>query len=91
MKRPSNKRNERIDIRVSTEFKSLFTRAAEIASVNMSAFIIESARERAVRLIAENERIVLNKEARDVLLNALVNPPTPAEALQRAADKYAMR
>ena len=36
-------------------------------------------------------RIMLNNQARDLLLKALANPPQPAEALQQAAEKYAIR
>ena len=91
MKSPVTTREERIDVRVSAEFKSLFARAAEISGVNMSAFIIEAARERAMKLIEQYERVVLNNEARDALLKALANPPPPPDTLQRAADRYAMK
>ncbi len=81
-------KGERIDVRVNAEVKALFTRAAELSGTSLSAFILDAARERAVKLIEQNERIVLNNEARDVLLNALSNPPVPAKSLRRAADRY---
>ncbi len=81
-------RSERIDCRVTSDSKSLFARAAELCGVNLSAFMIESARERAIRLINEHERLVLGNTARDVFMNALQNPPTPNAALRAAADKY---
>jgi uncharacterized protein (DUF1778 family) len=88
MKTPSKTRNERVDFRISQDFKALFARAAELSGVNMSAFIIEAARERAVRLIEQHERLVLNNEARDVLLAALASPPAPADNLRRAVEKH---
>jgi uncharacterized protein (DUF1778 family) len=88
MKSESQTRSERVDFRVSAEFKALFSRAAEISGVNMSAFIIEAARERAVRLIEQHERMLLGNADRNVLLNALANPPAPAEPLKNAAAKY---
>lgn len=84
-------RDERIDCRVNSDSKSLFTRAAELCGVNLSAFMIESARERAIRLIEEHERLVLNNEARDVFMDALTNPPAPNAALRAAAEKYAVK
>ena len=88
MKTPAKTRDERVDFRISSEFKALFSRAAEIAGVNMSAFIIEAAHERAVKLIEQHERMVLNNEARDVFLKTLAHPPGPAANLRRAAEKY---
>lgn len=88
MKTPAKTRDERVDFRINSEFKALFSRAAELAGVNMSAFIIEAAHERAVKLIEQHERVVLHNEARDVFLNALTHPPGPADNLRRAAEKY---
>ena len=44
-------RDEKIDFRVTRESpKSLFTRAAELSGVSLTSFVIEAARERAMRL-----------------------------------------
>ncbi len=85
----AHSRDERIDCRVSSDSKSLFTRAAELCGVTLTSFMVESARERALRLIDEHERLVLNNEARDVFLNALSSPPAPNASLRSAAEKYA--
>lgn len=87
----ASKKDERIDVRVSSDSKSLFARAAELAGLSMTAFVIEAARDRAARLIAEHERLLLNNQARDVFMNALTNPPAPSDALRRAAQKYALK
>ena len=87
----SNSRNERIDCRVNSDSKSLFARAAELCGVTLSSFMIESARERAIRLIDEHERLVLNNDARDVFMDAIAKPPAPNAALRRAAKKYALK
>jgi len=84
-------RDERIDVRVNTESKSLFVRAAELSGQNLSTFIIEAVHERAIRTIEEHDRVILNNQARDIFLNALTNPPAPSDALRRAAKKYAMK
>lgn len=83
--------NERIDCRVSSNSKSLFVRAAKLAGTSLSSFVIEAARERAVRIIDEHERLVLNNEARDVFMSALANPPAPNAALRTAAKKYSVK
>jgi len=91
MKSQNPGRDERLDLRISADIKSLVARAADASGMTMSAFVIEAARERAAKLIEQQERIVLNNEARDLLLNALANPAQPATALTLAAEKYATR
>ncbi|MFQ5660097.1 MAG: DUF1778 domain-containing protein [Gammaproteobacteria bacterium] len=91
MKTISSVKDERIDIRVSAEFKTLFSRAAEISGVSLSAFITESARERAMGLIEQHERIVLNNSSRDMLLKAMSAQPAPGKALSRAAKRFAVK
>ena len=91
MKSESHTRDERLDLRISTDIKSLLAHAAKSSGMTMSAFIIEAARERAAKLIEQQERIILNNQARDLLLKALANPPQPAAALQQAAEKYSIR
>ena len=63
-------------------------RAAELSGKDLNAFIVEAIYKHAVQTIAEHERIVLNDQARAVLLNALATPPAPNDALRRAAEKY---
>lgn len=84
-------RDQRIDCRVSTDSKRLFARAAELSGSNLTTFVIEAARERAIRLIEEHERLVLNNESRNVFMSALANPPAPNAALRSAAEKYAVK
>ena len=84
-------RDERIDVRVNSESKSLFLRAAELSGQNLSAFIIEAVHERAIQTIEAYDRVILNNQSRQVFLDALANPPAPSEALRRAAEKYAMK
>ena len=88
MNNPMKQKDERIDFRVTKEAKALIARAAEISGVNMSAFIVEAARERAIRLIEAHERLVLGDAARDLFMATLTNPPSPSEKLQQAAQKY---
>ncbi len=91
MKSINSAEEQRIDISVSSEFKMLFSRAAEIAGVSLAAFITESARERAMALIEQHERIVLNNQARDMLLRAMKNQGSHGKALDNAANRYAVK
>ncbi len=90
--KPEHKgRTERIDLRVDAELKALFVRAAQLSGSNLSAFVIDTVRARAQRLVEEHERIVLSNRARDRFLDVLENPPAPNEALRRAARKHAAK
>lgn len=91
MKTISPAEDIRIDLRVSPEFKILFSRAAEIAGVSLSAFVTESARQRAMELVEQHERIVLNNQARDMLLKAMNSQQTHGKALSRAANRFAVK
>ncbi|OGT70372.1 MAG: hypothetical protein A3I78_01610 [Gammaproteobacteria bacterium RIFCSPLOWO2_02_FULL_56_15] len=91
MKNISSAKEERIELRVSSEFKTLFSRAAEISGVSLNAFVLESVRERAMNIIDQHERIVLNNQARDMLINAISNRSAPGKALRRAASRFAIR
>ncbi len=87
----SQSRDERIDFRVNAESKSLFLKAAELSGQNLSAFIVESVRKQAIRVLEEYDRVRLNNQARDTFLSALANPPAPSDALRRAVEKYAVK
>jgi len=87
----SQSRDERIDFRVNSESKSLFLKAAELSGQNLSAFIVESVRKQAVRVLEEYDRVRLNNQTRDIFLSALADPPAPSDALRRAAEKYAVK
>ena len=80
-----------IDLHVSPEFKILFSRAAEIAGVSLAAFITESARQRAMDLVEQHERIVLNNQARDMFLKVMANQPAHGKALSRAVNRFAVK
>lgn len=82
-------RGNRVDFRVSPETKDLLVRAATLRGSNLTAFVLESAQERAVELIEQYERLRLTDRDRDRLLEALEHRPAPADALRRAFRKYA--
>ena len=82
-------RGDRIDFRVNPETKELLVRAATLRGSNLTAFVLESAQERAVELIERYERLRLTDRDRDRLLEAFDHPPAPSEALRKAFHKYA--
>jgi len=83
----TQRKNERIDLRISPEAKNLFARAAQLSSLSLSAFVVEATRVQSIRILEEHDRVILHNRARDVFLNALANPPAPNAALRKSMKK----
>ncbi len=81
-------KSERIDIRLTQEVKDVLTRAAQLAKQPLSTFLIESAYEKASKLISEQEQLILSNEERDKFLTLLDNPPIPNEKAKIAMQKF---
>lgn len=82
-------RSNRAQFRPTAEQKELFLRAASLEGQSLSEFMRLAVEERAKRVIAEHERLVLNETSRETFLSALVRPPKPNERLKALADRYA--
>jgi len=85
----SASKKDRLDFRVTAEFKETVSQAASLTGTSMTAFVYEAVRQYATKTIEQHERIMLNNKARDQFLEVLANPPVPNKALQKAAKKYA--
>ena len=79
---------ERIDLRTSSEIKSLIVRAAATAGVSLSAFLIASAQERAKQILAESETLTLSPRDWNAFFAALDNADKPRPKLKAAAAGY---
>jgi uncharacterized protein (DUF1778 family) len=85
----SVKNTARFDTRISSEQKIEFERAARLGGYrSLSEFVIASAQEKARKIINEMETIVASQHDAELFFDALVNVPTPNEALLKAAGKY---
>lgn len=83
VERVPSPKNHRLNVRVDAEDDALFRRAAEIAGQTLSSFMIESARERSERVLADRSRFVLDVEQWDAFRAAL---DRPAEAVPAVRD-----
>jgi uncharacterized protein (DUF1778 family) len=81
-------RTARIEARISPDALAIVKRAAEIQGRSVSDFVVAAAQEAAHRTIEETEIIRLSVEDQRLLAQALLNPPEPAPALVRAAERY---
>ncbi|MCQ8130733.1 type II toxin-antitoxin system TacA family antitoxin [Methylomonas rivi] len=79
---------ERIDLRTSTEIKTLISRAASLSGVSLSAFLVSAAQERAKQIVSDSETLNLSSRDWDAFFNALDNTETARPKLQTAADEY---
>ena len=79
---------KRIDLRTSSEIKSLIVRAAATSGVSLSAFLIASAQERAKQILAESETLTLSPRDWNAFFSALDKADKPRPALKTAATNY---
>jgi len=79
----------RAHFRPTAEQKELLVRAATLTGQTLSDFMRTAIEERANRVIADHERIVLNDRSRKTFFDALTTPPRPNDRLVALADRYA--
>jgi uncharacterized protein (DUF1778 family) len=82
------RKEQRLEARVTRDQKRLIERAAELRGTTVTEFLVASAQQAAAETIRDHEVLVLRNEARDVFINAFLNPPAPNEALRSAARLY---
>lgn len=78
----------RLEARVTREQKRLIERAARLRGTSVTDFVLSSAQQAATATIKDFEMLSLRDEAREVFVNALLNPPPPNPAAQAAARRY---
>lgn len=76
-------RSERIDIRTDAEVKAVIERAAQLRHITVSAYLLDSALEKAKADLRAIETLKLRDVDRDAFFAALVKPPAPNAALRK--------
>jgi uncharacterized protein (DUF1778 family) len=77
-------KKERIELRVAASAKELIQRAMTISGLTAGDLAYEGAR----RVLDEHQRMVLTGADRDAFLDAVVNPPEPADRLIAALRRH---
>ena len=85
---PRSLKGERLEARVTPEQKKLIVRAAVLRGFSVTEFVVASAQQAALEAIKDFELLTLHDDARDVFVNAILNPPSPNEAARAAAKRY---
>jgi uncharacterized protein (DUF1778 family) len=84
-------REERIDLRLSAEMKTLLARAASYAGMSLSSFLVAIAADRARQIVAEHETLTLTPRDWAAFLTALDDAERPRPRLEAAAGRYRSR
>jgi uncharacterized protein (DUF1778 family) len=89
MSRTATVRSERIELRTKPELKSIIMRAAQIRNTTLSAYLLDSALQKAQADIQNTENILLNEEDRELFYSLMAAPPPANEALRDLFNKAA--
>jgi uncharacterized protein (DUF1778 family) len=79
----AGKKEHRIQLRASRHEVSTISRAAETAGLSLTAFILESASERAQRTLADQRLFELNARQWQAFIEALDRPPRRVPRLEK--------
>lgn len=88
MPRAAETKDDRLQVRLDAESKSVLQRAASYRHKTVSQFVLATAMEEAEKVIRENEIVTLSSPDWKLFYDALTDPPTPNAALRKAFAKY---
>lgn len=88
VKRRRSRKEQRLEARVTSDQKRLIERAAELRGTTVTEFVVGSAQQAAANTIKDFETLRLRDQAREVFINAVLNPPAPNDAARAAAKRY---
>lgn len=74
----------RLEARISTDLHALIKRAAELHGCTLTDSVVTAVREAAQQAIAQTEIIRLSLADQECFAQALLTPPEPTSALNRA-------
>lgn len=77
----------RLEARISVDLHAALKRAAELEGRTMTDFVVSAVQEAAQRAIEQAEIIRLSLADQECFAQALLSPPEPTKALQRAFER----
>jgi uncharacterized protein (DUF1778 family) len=84
----TSQRDERIDLRISPDLKTLLARAASYSGMSLSSFLVSIAADRAREVVADHETLTLTPRDWEAFLSALDDADRPRPRLTAAARRY---
>ena len=82
------KTTARLEARVSREIKEQWQKAAAIAGLTLTDFVIASVQAKAQEVIQQHQIIKLSVDDSKAFAEAILNPSQPNNALSSAASRY---
>lgn len=79
---------DRLEVRMDRNHKSLVEQAAEFLGQTLSAFTVSTLVEKAREVVQQHQGIQLTDRDRDRFLTMLDHPPRPNAALKKAAKRH---
>ena len=79
----------RLEARLPASVYALLKRAAELQGRSLTDFVVSAAQNAAQRVIEDDSIIRLSAEDQARFAQALLNPPVPNAALERALQRHA--
>jgi len=83
-----SRKEERLEARITPAQKRLIERAAALRGTSVTEFVVASAQEAATNTIKDFDILQLRDQAREVFIDAVLNPPAPNDAARAAAERY---
>ncbi|MGA7982319.1 MAG: DUF1778 domain-containing protein [Chromatiaceae bacterium] len=77
----------RLEAGISTELHAMLKRAAEIQGRTLTDFVVSAVQEAAQRAIEQGEIVRLSLADSERFAQALLSPPAPSPALERAFER----
>ena len=84
-------RTERTEARLLPEQKKRIEQAASLKGLSLSDFIVQHADEAAIRTIQAHTSWTLQNRDRNLLVQALLNPPAPSARMRAAVKRFKER
>jgi uncharacterized protein (DUF1778 family) len=86
----ANARNERrrLTVRLPADVRRTIERAAVLSGASLNQFLVQSALEKAHRLIGEAQPLTLSAKDSAAFFEALDNPPAPNRTLRNAVARF---
>ncbi|MDJ0762860.1 MAG: DUF1778 domain-containing protein [Myxococcota bacterium] len=81
----------RLELRVSVEDKSLIQRAAFVAGLSQTDFILSCVKAHATKTLHAHEVMRLSEQDRNIFIDTFISPPEPNARLRKAAKRYLKR
>ena len=81
-------KTERLEARVTPEFKDQLVLACNIAGKSVTDFMVEHLGQAAQEVIADHTQWKLNQQDSEAFVQALLDPKPPGRLLAQAAQRY---